>query len=52
MAIAAYHYIRIPRLFLPLYSLSCLLDALDGHAARYLGQCSRPPCCTAPSDPC
>lgn len=52
MAVAAFHYIRVPGLFLPLYSASCLLDALDGHAARYLGQCSGPPRCAAPSDPC
>ena len=45
LAIAAFYYIRQPLLFLPLYAGSCLLDALDGTAARALGQgkslCSR-----------
>lgn len=38
MAIAAYYYISNPATFLPLYMISCLLDAVDGHAARFLGQ--------------
>lgn len=39
LAIAAYHFITDPNRFLPLYVLSCLLDAVDGHAARFLNQC-------------
>jgi CDP-diacylglycerol--inositol 3-phosphatidyltransferase len=40
MAIAAYHYIQEPAQFFSLYAISCLLDAVDGHAARFLGQCT------------
>ena len=41
LAILSFIHITRPFLFLPLYSLSCLLDAVDGHAARLLNQCSR-----------
>lgn len=41
LAILSFIYISRPLLFLPLYSLSCLLDAVDGHAARLLDQCSK-----------
>lgn len=41
MAIASYHFISEPARFFPLYVISCLLDAVDGHAARFLGQCIR-----------
>lgn len=37
-AIAAFHYIDQPTKFLPLYIVSCLLDAVDGTAARYFNQ--------------
>lgn len=42
MAVASYYYIQTPATFLPLYAISCLLDAVDGHAARFLKQCSFP----------
>lgn len=38
LAIISYYYISTPTIFIPLYILSCLLDALDGHAARLLKQ--------------
>ena len=41
MAIISFFYLNVPSLFLPLYAVSCLLDALDGHAARLLNQCSK-----------
>ncbi len=41
LAILSFIHVSRPFLFLPLYSLSCLLDAVDGHAARLLDQCSR-----------
>ena len=41
LAIASFAHLSEPNLFLPLYATSCLLDALDGYAARYLNQCSK-----------
>ena len=41
LAIISFYYLSKPALFLPLYAASCLLDALDGHAARILNQCSK-----------
>ena len=38
---ASFFYLPEPKLFLPLYALSCLLDAADGHFARLLNQCSK-----------
>ena len=41
MAITSFAYLAQPSIFLPLYAISCLLDAVDGHAARLLKQCSK-----------
>ncbi|KAH7107487.1 CDP-diacylglycerol-inositol 3-phosphatidyltransferase [Auriculariales sp. MPI-PUGE-AT-0066] len=42
MAAAALHYMSFhPKYCTVLYCISCLLDAVDGHAARYLGQTSK-----------
>lgn len=38
LMIAAFYWISIPKVFLPTYTLSCLLDAFDGTAARALNQ--------------
>ena len=40
-AVASFFYLSRPAIFLPLYAVSCLLDAVDGHAARLLNQCSK-----------
>jgi hypothetical protein len=40
LAVASFCYLPQPRAFLPLYAISCLLDAVDGHAARLLNQCT------------
>ncbi|KAK9761406.1 phosphatidylinositol synthase 1 (CDP-alcohol phosphatidyltransferase1) [Basidiobolus ranarum] len=40
-AIALYYMPEAPILCVALYSISCLLDAVDGHAARYFNQCSK-----------
>ncbi|ORY03900.1 CDP-diacylglycerol--inositol 3-phosphatidyltransferase [Basidiobolus meristosporus CBS 931.73] len=40
-AIALYYMPEAPVFCVALYSLSCLLDAVDGHAARYFNQCSK-----------
>lgn len=49
LAIAAYYFINDPNRFLPLYVISCLLDAVDGHAARFLNQCTQNILCAKPS---
>jgi len=42
LAIASLYYMNLhPRTCSLLYSVSCLLDALDGYAARYLDQSTR-----------
>lgn len=41
LAILSWVKIDEARVFLPLYLISCLLDAVDGHAARALNQSSR-----------
>lgn len=42
LAITSLYYMPAhPRRCSAIYSLSCLLDALDGYVARYLGQASR-----------
>lgn len=41
LAIGSFVYLSHPALFLPLYAVSCLLDAVDGYAARLLNQCSK-----------
>ena len=42
LAIVSLHYMPIhPRTCTLLYSISCLLDAFDGYAARYLEQSTR-----------
>ncbi|ORY05959.1 CDP-diacylglycerol--inositol 3-phosphatidyltransferase [Basidiobolus meristosporus CBS 931.73] len=40
-AISLYYMPDAPVFCVALYSLSCLLDAVDGQAARYFGQCSK-----------
>jgi len=40
LALAAFWCVSDARLFLPLYGLSCMLDAADGWAARRLCQCT------------
>lgn len=41
LAIISFVHLSTPSIFLPLYAASCLLDAVDGHAARLLNQCSK-----------
>ncbi|ORZ22571.1 CDP-alcohol phosphatidyltransferase-domain-containing protein [Absidia repens] len=42
LAALSFHYMPIhPKACVVLYSISCLLDAVDGNAARYFNQCSR-----------
>jgi CDP-diacylglycerol--inositol 3-phosphatidyltransferase len=42
LAVASLYYMNLhPRTCSLLYSVSCLLDALDGYAARYLDQSTR-----------
>ncbi|SAM08017.1 hypothetical protein [Absidia glauca] len=42
LAALSFYYMPIhPKACVALYSLSCLLDAVDGNAARYFNQCSR-----------
>ncbi|KAI8599763.1 hypothetical protein EDD21DRAFT_152457 [Dissophora ornata] len=41
-----YYMPEHPKTCMIMYSISCLLDAVDGMAARYYGQC-KPALCTA-----
>ncbi|KAI9276109.1 CDP-alcohol phosphatidyltransferase-domain-containing protein [Sporodiniella umbellata] len=40
-ALSLYYMPEHPKVCVPLYCISCLLDAVDGNAARYFGQCSK-----------